>query len=179
MTKVKKNMMFFVALSIIALISVYTFFQVNRNIPQEILKFPHTTLKEVSSPVKEINGEIENISLDLEKVIKKTDNQFNIFGLGLAAPQIGYNKRIIVLKESYNNYKTMINPEIVESKWKLPLPTKCLSVKGIHFIKRNLWYKIKYEDIKGKIHEEIITGFKAVAFHQEIDHLNGILISDY
>ena len=75
-----------------------------RTKPQEILQLPHPQLRERSVEVTEFNDEVKTISNKLHKVLKKVDRFGNIFGLGMAAPQLGINKRIIAFKKSYGNY---------------------------------------------------------------------------
>ena len=69
----------------------------------------------------------------------------------------------------------MVNPEIIEKKWQLPWLEGCFSLDGMHFTKRYFWTKVRYQDLNGNYHEELAP--KIV--QQEIDHLNGVLITDY
>lgn len=150
-----------------------------RLIPTEILQVPNDLLTSVSEEVKIFDEEIQGISEVMQTTLEIADFRGHIFGLGLAAPQIGYGQRIIALKNSYGDYQIMINPKIIEQKWLVPWTEKCLSLNGRHFLKRYFWTRVQYQDIEGSDHEEIIIGPKAAILQQEIDHLNGILISDY
>jgi len=148
-----------------------------RPIPEKIIQSPNSHLITRSEEVALFNNEVNDISSELHDVLKKIDRRGQIFGLGMSAPQLGYNKRIIAIKQSYGNYKTMINPKIVEQKWRLPWIEGCFSVEGMHFTKRYYWNRIRYQDIQGNYHEEVIRGMPTI-IQQEIDHLNGVLISD-
>lgn len=150
-----------------------------RPVPAEILQEPNTILTSASNEIATFDEQTKQISEELKTVIKKADFRGHIFGLGLAAPQLGYSQRIIALKSSYDSYQIMVNPKIVEQKWQLPWTEKCLSLNGRHFLKRFFWIKVQYQDIEGNDFEETIIGPKAAVLQQEIDHLNGVLISDY
>ena len=150
-----------------------------RPIPSEILQVPNETLITKSEEISIFDESVSKISDKLHKTLKKVDFRGHVFGLGLAAPQIGHNQRIIALKTSYGNYQTMVNPKIIEQKWYLPWTEKCLSLNGRHFLKRYFWIKVQYKNIEGNDREEVIIGPRAAILQQEIDHLNGILISDY
>lgn len=141
-----------------------------------ILQYPNEILHKVSCEVKDFS-EAEIIAKKLIDVTSKVDKFFNLW-IGMAAPQIGYNKRIILLKESKGKYKVIINPEIIETSRMIPTISKCFSVKGIYLLKNPLWIKLKYQDLMQKSHLEIFKGGKAVILQQELDHLNGILIPD-
>lgn len=144
----------------------------------EILQYPDKRLRIVCKTVTQFNNEAEQISKDLIHVVKKLDSPF-IPWLGMAANQLGYDKRIIVLKGSFHNYTIMINPEIIEKKWLYPTVSSCFSFKGLYLVKKYFWLRIRYQDSHGKSHEETIKGGHASVLQQELDHINGILICDF
>ncbi|MDR2231029.1 MAG: peptide deformylase [Flavobacteriaceae bacterium] len=104
-------------------------------------------------------------------------------GVGIAAPQVGINRRIIWVQRFDKEGKPLeyfLNPVIL---WKSQLqnlgPEGDLSITDF----RDQFYRSKviqleYSDLKGKKHTEIVEGFTAVIFQHEIDHLSGVLISD-
>ncbi|MCL1668774.1 peptide deformylase [Elizabethkingia ursingii] len=104
-------------------------------------------------------------------------------GVGIAAPQVGINRRIIWVQRFDKEGKPLeyfLNSVIL---WKSQLqnlgPEGDLSITDF----RDQFYRSKviqleYSDLKGKKHTEIVEGFTAVIFQHEIDHLSGILISD-
>lgn len=141
-------------------------------IVQEPDKRLHQVCKSVTS-FKEAN----EIAEKLIEVTGKVDGIYKPW-LGMAAPQVGFDKRVIILKKSHGDYTIMINPEIVEKKYTLPIFSRCFSLNGVYIIKSPYWIKIKYQDLSGKYHQEIVKGGKAATFIQEINHINGILISD-
>jgi len=101
---------------------------------------------------------------------------------GLAAPQIGYKKRIILVNVQAKTV-IMINPEIILTKGKFSLGNEsCFSVpvsfKAPIRIKR--WFKIKvrYTNEQGEHVEKLFKSFEARLIQHEIDHLDGKLIND-
>ncbi len=151
----------------------------NREIPSEILQDPDPRLRVNSDTVHSFDDETRKVADELKTVIRKVDRPLKIFGLGMAAPQIGYDKRIAVLKNSYGEYFVVVNPEIVEEKWHFLSPSTCFSLKGMHFLERPFWMKVTYQDLNGNSQEIILRGPKAAVMKQEIDHLNGMLLTDY
>ena len=141
-----------------------------------IVREPDKRLHQVCKNVISLK-EAKAIAEKLIEVTEKVDGIFKPW-LGMAAPQVGFDKRVIVLKKSQGDYTVMVNPEIVEQKYTLPIFSRCFSLNGIYIIKSPYWIKIKYQDLNGKYHQEIIKGGKAATLFQEISHINGILISD-
>jgi len=144
---------------------------------RKILQYPDDRLRQVSKEVINIDGSIQKIANKLTQVLRDIDKPF-VPWLGMAAPQIGYNRRVIVIKEGLNKYLIMVNPEIVNQKWSFPAVSSCYSLKGLYLVKSPYWLKITYMDIKGNFHIEVFTGGQAILLKQEIDHLNGRLVCD-
>ncbi|TSC57501.1 MAG: peptide deformylase [Candidatus Peregrinibacteria bacterium Greene0416_19] len=161
---------------IIASVLGWKFFKQRR---LDIVQHPHPLLHTASEPADPRSEETRHIAGQLAQKAHRLDHRFNVFSLGLAAPQIGYGKRVIVLKRSYGDYQVMINPEIRDRKWILPSISTCFSLKGLHILPRAMWVKVRYQDLDGNEHEEVRRGGRATILQQEIDHLNGILVSDY
>jgi peptide deformylase len=104
--------------------------------------------------------------------------------VGIAAPQIGINKRAVVVQrfdkpgEPFEAYPNIYIVECSEEKQKGP--EGCLSVPDErHDVNRSTSVVISYYDIgKGEMVTETIEGFTAVIFQHEIDHLEGIIYTD-
>lgn len=143
----------------------------------DILQVPDDRLRQVSRQVDEVDKTTKTIVEKLIDTLKKIDKP-HIFWLGMAAPQLGYNKRIIAIKNGFQKYLIMINPEVLEQKWVFPAVSGCYSLKGFYLIKSPYWSKVTYMDMKGKSHTQVFTGGQAVLLKQEIDHLNGKLVCD-
>ncbi len=108
------------------------------------------------------------------------ETMYEADGVGLAAPQIGVIKRIIVV-DVYDDtgVKVLINPEIVETRGEQCELEGCLSVPGRSgFVRRPQWVRVKGQDVAGRPVEYEGEGLLAVAFCHEIDHLNGVLFTD-
>jgi peptide deformylase len=116
------------------------------------------------------------------KHIKNPDNWW----CGLAAPQVGVNKRLIVvsLMKSYDDemYRTiaMVNPEIIEhAENKVKWEEWCLSVPGeTGDVERWEWIKVSFVDPEGRKYAMRLEWLSARIVQHEIDHLDGILFTD-
>ncbi|MBI3336362.1 peptide deformylase [Candidatus Peregrinibacteria bacterium] len=163
---------------VVVMIALFMFLKYQKQIELGIVQAPNAILHTFSEPVNEIDEEVQKVAVELKEKLQKLDRKWSLFGLGLAAPQIGYSTRIIGIKRSYGDYQIMINPEVVEQKWSVPFVSTCFSLKGLHVLRRNLWMKVRYTDIKNNGHEEIFRWGRATVLQQEIDHINGVLVSD-
>lgn len=140
-------------------------------------------LRNVSDPIK--SHEMRNFKGLAEDMIKHIKNPEN-GGVGLAAPQVWVNKRLIVvsLMRDYDdeNYRTiaMINPEIVErSLEKCSDKEWCLSVPWESGeVERFVWVKVSFLDIEGKKYALKLENLAARIVQHEIDHLDGVLFTD-
>ena len=130
-------------------------------------------LRKISRPVKNINDNIK-ILLDDMKDTLQTRN-----GLGIAAPQVGILKRVIIVVDNDDNLIEIINPQILESSGSQVNQEGCLSVRNIRGeVERPEFVKVKGLDRDGN--EFIIDGDKRLAtvLSHEIDDLDGILFID-
>jgi len=129
-------------------------------------------LREVSKPVRKITPRI------LELLDDMLDTMYDAQGVGLAAPQVGILRRVVVVDIGEGPIK-MINPEILEKKGSDIAAEGCLSVPNIAgTVDRPTNVKARYTNIDG---EEVIIdaqGFLARAICHELDHLDGILYTD-
>ncbi len=129
-------------------------------------------LRKVSREVTEINERIKTLLEDMVETMYEYD------GVGLAAPQVGVLRRVIVIDVGEGPIK-MINPEIIEEEGESIDIEGCLSIPNRSgTVKRPEKLKVKYLDEKGE--EKILegTGLLARALCHEIDHLNGVLFID-
>ena len=148
-----------------------------KNTPPEIIQYPDKRLRETCKKVTNFDQELEKIAHDLISVLKKVDIPFMPW-YGMAANQIGYDKRVIAIKRSYHKYTIMVNPEIIEKKWNIYSISSCFSLKGMYLLKRQFWQKVRYQDLKGNHHEDIFKGGYSTVLQQEIDHIDGKLVCD-
>ena len=100
-------------------------------------------------------------------------------GVGLAAPQVGVSKRVIVADDRENPYVEMVNPRIIESSGCEEDVEACLSVPDrAGWVRRATKIKVAYQDRFGKEHTLKASGYQARVLQHEIDHLDGILYTD-
>ncbi len=129
-------------------------------------------LRRISHPVKEVN---ENIKKLLNNM---AETMYYAKGVGLAAPQVGISKRVIVVDVGDGLFK-LVNPEIISSSGIQDGPEGCLSVPNVvGNVKRSEHIKVKALNEDG---DEVMidaSGYLARAFQHEIDHLNGIIFTD-
>lgn len=140
---------------------------------REIKKHPDPILRKKCQEVEEITPEIKRLAEDMVETMEK--NQ----GIGLAAPQVGVLKRIVVL-QTEQGPAVFVNPKIIKkSKEKETLEEGCLSFPGFWLkIKRAREVEIEGLDIRGKKISVKAEGFIARILQHEIDHLDGVLIID-
>lgn len=131
-------------------------------------------LREKCVPVKEIDDELLDI---IEKMIPKMREAD---GVGLAAPQIGDNRRFIVV-EFEDELFVAINPVIIKKSDETEcMEEGCLSLPKTHVdVCRSKEITVEYHDENGDLYEIDLDGFLARIFQHEIDHLDGKLIVDY
>ena len=95
---------------------------------------------------------------------------------GLAAPQIGINKRVVVVRNG-DHFFPMVNPVVVKKSGKKFLNHEgCLSLEGVRAVERYSSVLVNYTDGKGKRQTKTFNGTLAIIVQHETDHLNGVLI---
>jgi peptide deformylase len=139
----------------------------------EIKEYGEPVLREKALPVKEITPEILNFIKDMAETMY-TDS-----GVGLAAPQVGVSKRIILVDGEEDGLIVLINPKIIQSEGEVVEEEGCLSVPGIYSkVKRSSKVTIKALNENGDPIEITKEGLASRALQHEIDHLDGILFVD-
>ena len=129
-------------------------------------------LRKKSREITHINDRIKTLLDDMAETMYVSE------GVGLAAPQVGVLRRVVVIDIGEGLLK-LINPEIIEVEGESIDYEGCLSVPGASGkVKRPEKVKIKYLDIDGNEKEMEGTGLLARAMCHEIDHLNGTLFID-
>lgn len=129
-------------------------------------------LREKCAEIKSFNRELWDMLDDMKETVRAEN------GAGLAAPQIGVAKRVVVI-DVEEGFFELVNPVIVSVKGEQVGPEGCLSVKGKQgTVKRPMKVKAEYRDRYGKKHKLTAEGFFARAVCHETDHLDGILYTD-
>jgi peptide deformylase len=132
---------------------------------KSIYKFHHPMLKTVCDEVTEFNDELISLAEDMKDTLSATKN-----GVGLAAPQIGITKRIILVRD-----QIIVNPVISGAVGEQIVKEGCLSYPGIErAIKRPLSVIVTGQDIHGNGFVDTFKGINAAIACHEVDHLNGI-----
>lgn len=146
---------------------------------REILIVPDPRLKKVCEPVAEVNDEIRQLLDDM------LETMYAAPGIGLAAPQIGVMKRVVVIDVSDEKDKPqplkLVNPEIIwESEETGVYQEGCLSIPEQYAdVERPTEVGLRYLDENGKAHEIEADGLLATCIQHEVDHLDGVLFTDY
>jgi len=142
---------------------------------KKVRKIGDPVLRETSSSVGEINKSVLGLVSDMLDTLEDEG------GVGLAAPQIGITKRVIIVRYE-DKVETYINPEIevLENK-KFEDDEGCLSIYSIQGfqVKRYPKIKIRATNLKGNTEEFIAEDLLARVIQHEVDHLNGILFIDH
>eukprot|EP01084_Bolivina_argentea_P133801 236154_1 len=145
-----------------------------------LVKYPHPSLRAKNDVITEFSNDLQQLSRSMFELMYASN------GAGLAAPQVGLNKRLIVInltgdKEEWTEEVVLANPEIVERSKKKDMDEEgCLSFpKMSGDVPRNTWIKVKYDTVQGKCMKKKLIGLEARIFQHEYDHVEGILYIDH
>lgn len=146
-----------------------------------ILVIPDQRLRTVAEPVATVDDDVRALLYDM------LETMYKAHGLGLAAPQIGVLKRLVVIdvapkEEGEKNAPIfMINPEITWSSDELSVYDEgCLSIPDYYEeVERPARVRVRYLDQTGAAQEIEAEGILATCVQHEIDHLNGVLFIDH
>ncbi|MBT5500247.1 MAG: peptide deformylase [Thiotrichales bacterium] len=142
----------------------------------EILKYPDKRLRTVAKPV-------ENVNNDIKKQVKDMfETMYDAPGIGLAATQVNFHQRLIVIdvSEECNQPLCLINPEIIEKNGEIEWEEGCLSVPNYYEnVKRANEIKVSALNELGQSFEIEVNEMLSVCIQHEMDHLDGILFVDH
>lgn len=139
---------------------------------RNIIKIGDPKLTSKSKKVEKFDNRLHELLDDM------AETMYHANGVGLAAPQVGILKRVIVVDVGDGLYE-MINPEIIASEGEEAGAEGCLSIPGkLGLVVRPEKVTVTAQDRNGDFIELTAEGFAARAFCHEIDHLNGILYVD-
>ena len=111
-----------------------------------------------------------------------TETMYEAPGIGLAAPQVNINQRVVVIdvSEEKNDLKVLINPQITYQDGSTEYEEGCLSIPGVFgMVERATEIEVKAQDLQGNILQFQADGLLAICVQHEIDHLNGVLFIDH
>ena len=145
-----------------------------------ILIHPDPRLKKVCAPVGEITDELRALGQDM------LETMYDAPGVGLAAPQIGVLKRVIVMDcnkppEDDPRPLVLFNPEIVWQSAEIVASEEgCLSLPEQYApVERSATVRLRWTDVEGARQEETFEGLWSVCAQHELDHLDGKLFIDH
>lgn len=138
-----------------------------------ILHYGEEPLRAMSKPVENIDNDIKRLVDDM------FETMYAAKGVGLAAPQIGKNIRLVVI-DCGDDPIAMINPRIIKKSGKETGPEGCLSFPGLsENVQRATKVTAEYTDPNdGELYEVQAEGLLARAIQHELDHLDGVVFID-
>jgi peptide deformylase len=140
----------------------------------KVRKYGDPVLRRAAEPVGEVTPEIRLIIADM------TETMYDEVGIGLAAPQVGIPKRLIVIAdEEGRGVQALLNPAIVDRGGEMTGEEGCLSIPGVFApVTRAAWVKVEARSVDGKPLTINARGLRARVLQHEIDHLDGVLFID-
>jgi peptide deformylase len=156
-----------------------------------VLKYPHPALRAVNAEISadELLKDVGSSNHGRISIAKLAKEMFAVMyaanGVGLAAPQVGVNKRLLVYNASGDKTKwleevIMVNPVITEFSTGRDVETEgCLSFPNMTGqVERAKWIKVEALNLKGKKIKKKFTDWEARIFQHEYDHLDGVVYID-
>ena len=136
-----------------------------------VLTTPNFVLRQIASPIATFDESLKSLVSDMFETMTRER------GIGLAAPQVGISLKVIVT--SIDSH-CLINPRIIESSNEMcNFLEGCLSIPGKKVnVRRPESIHIEYNDLSGVQCAEWLKGLKSRVIQHEIDHLDGILMTD-
>lgn len=144
-----------------------------------IIILPDQRLRQVCDPIEKIDDSIKALAADM------LETMYDAPGIGLAAPQIGEMKRLVVMdlaKEGETPEPlVMINPEILKYSEETTVTEEgCLSIPELYYdVERPAEVTVRYTDLDGNTVDKDATDRLAICIQHELDHLDGVLYIDY
>ena len=140
---------------------------------RKIITDKDRTLRQTSRPVERVTPRIQQLLDDMLETMRAAD------GVGLAAPQVGVLRRLVVIEVEEDHPIFLINPEIIYEAGEQEGPEGCLSIPGRSgIVRRPMKVTVRATGRDGKAFEMTGEGLLARAFCHEIDHLDGKLYTD-
>ena len=145
---------------------------------RSILVHPDPRLKKLCEPVAEITPDLRQLADDM------LETMYDAPGIGLAAPQVGVTRRLIVMdciKNGPPEPLVLVNPQVLwASEERSVYDEGCLSIPEQYAeVERPAEVQVRWTDLEGKVQERQFAGIWATCVQHEIDHLDGKLFIDY
>jgi len=145
---------------------------------RDILLWPDARLSKRAAPVEAVDADVKALIVDL------FDTMYAAPGVGLAAPQLGVLRQVLVLdtraRQPDSQPLAMVNPRIVERLGSTTYREGCLSIPGeAEEVERAERVTVAYLDGNGEPQRLVCEGLLAIAVQHETDHLEGVLYLDH
>ena len=140
-----------------------------------IIHYPDPRLRQVCAPVTEFDEQLAAFVQRLYALMETGK------GVGLAAPQVGINKRVLVLNVTGEpgDSQVLVNPTLHEPHGSVEGEEGCLSLPGINVqVRRAQRLRLRAQDLQGRPIDTELVDLPARIVQHETDHLNGVLIID-
>jgi len=139
--------------------------------------WPNDALTQIADSVIEFDDNLKQLCEDI------AETMYYHKGIGLAAPQVGINKRILIIDVPDNAGNSrlhyIINPKILDKNGNININEGCLSLPGIAVnINRSKTITIEYSDYNGNSNILTCSDLEAICLQHEMDHLDGIVMLD-
>jgi len=140
----------------------------------KVLRYGDPSLRRTAEPVGDVTPEIRRIIADM------TETMYDEVGIGLAAPQVGISKRLIVIAdEEGRGVQALLNPAIVDRGGEMTGEEGCSSIPGVFApVTRAAWVKVEARSVDGQPVTINARGLRSRVLQHEIDHLDGVLFID-
>jgi len=147
----------------------------------DILQHPHAVLRQIAENITDFDDDLLQLCQTMTHAMQQ-----GVGGVGIAAPQLGVSKRLIVVDCSLGKHPcknhgclVMANPVLLEKSGKSLGREGCLSVPDwVATVPRAKKITVQYHDEAGKLQTLKSSGFEARVIQHEMDHLDGILFID-
>ena len=144
-----------------------------RNAERPVVKIPDPVLRQVAAPINKISKKTLALADELMRVMRRAN------GVGIAAPQMGYLTRMIVIAPSGMKPTVLINPKLIKSEGEFVGEEGCLSIPGLYGdVVRPSYVEVEAMDRRGRELVFELEGMPARVVQHEIDHLDGVLFID-
>jgi peptide deformylase len=144
----------------------------------EVLVYPHPILRRGGKPITNFDANLRELAATMMEAMYEEG------GVGLAAPQVGIEQKLLVLnpsgdKKDRSGELVLCNPKLTRKKGKEFGEEGCLSFPGIQAeVERWIDITISYQDLDGKAQTMAANGWLARIVQHELDHLEGVVFTD-
>jgi peptide deformylase len=144
-----------------------------------IITIPDPVLRKTAKPIEQVDDNLRRLMEDMLATM------YDAPGVGLAAPQIGVSRRLIVMDAARDDEPkapiVMVNPQILDRSEEMRIHEEgCLSIPEVTAeVERPAVTRVAFVDREGEPQEAELEGILSTIVQHEIDHLNGVLFIDY